>query len=70
MLIKYMLLVLVRVKPPGFASIRDKYSKKKKIAFLKRLMCPNTAKDIEKSAHDYYCVAYPSLQIVGFFEFF
>lgn len=70
MLIKYMLLVLVRVKPPDFASIRDKYSKKKKITFLKRLMCPNTAKDIEKSAQDYYCMASPSLQIVGFFEFF
>lgn len=33
-------------------------------------MCPKTAKDIEKSANDYYCIEFLLLQIMGGFEFF
>lgn len=40
MLIKWMVLVLVRVKTPVLASIRDKYIKKEQFAFLKRLSAP------------------------------
>lgn len=59
MLIKWMLLVLVMVKIPALASIRDKYTKNEQFAFLKEVICPNTANDIEKSAHNYYCMEYP-----------
>lgn len=65
-----MLLVLVRVKIPVPASIRDKNIKKEQFVFLKEFKCLNTANDIEKSAHDYNCMEFPWLQIVIFLLFF
>lgn len=52
-------LSLVRVKTPVLASTRDKYIKKEQIAFLKDVECLSTANDIEKSAHNYYCMEFP-----------
>jgi len=69
MLIKWLLWVLARVKSIVLASVRDKYIKKEQFAFLKEVKCPNTANDIEKSAHNYYCMECPWLQIVIFAYF-
>lgn len=69
MLIKWMLLVLVRVKTPVLASIREKYIKKEQFTVLKDVKWTNTANYIEKSAHNYYCMEFPWLQVVIFAYF-
>lgn len=65
-----MLLVLVRVKNPVLAYIRDKYIKKEQCTFLREVKCPNTAVDVEKSFHNYYCLEFPGLRVVIFCLFF
>lgn len=68
MLIKYMLLVLMREKNPGFASLRDKHSKKKKNCISKKAYVPKYSKRHWKVGPYYYWMEFPSLQIVGVFD--